>query len=241
MLRFSESLGPIARGGPTLHPENPKISHSCHSRHPLSFRCIWKIQKSLIPVIPYQYSLRYGGILWKVSPHRPPYDAMPAVADLLPTQNLAHAEAKAIQTLAEFLTTEEGRAAGDQDIQLWMVDHGWPPRLWRKWSERIAAALSLQDPTSGDPRFILAKLNERFERLAHRAEEFNDLKHAIQASEAQAKLNKAGGFAPPQQQGITVNFTNATAHLASDEDLARIAKQAEVLSVSDGDVDDLLA
>lgn len=148
---------------------------------------------------------------------------MPSL-EITPTQNLASAESSAIQALAKYLDTEDGRASGDEEIKLWMFERGWSPSLWRKWSERIATQLALSDPTYGDPRVVLAKLDQRFERLAFLAEERNDLKHAIQATEAQAKLNKAGGYSPPQlQQAISINFSNSTAHLASDEDLARIA------------------
>lgn len=144
----------------------------------------------------------------------------------LPVANLAQAEASAIHALAGWLATQEGQAAGDTDIALWLTERGWHPSKWRAWAERIAAQQSLADPGNSDPTLISAKLNLRFERLAHRAEAQNDMKHAIAATEAQAKLNKAGGFAPTNQPTVAIQINQSTAHLVSDEDLARIAASA---------------
>lgn len=157
------------------------------------------------------------------------------VATIPQTSNLATNESRAIQALAEWLGTEDGQAAGDVDIQVWMVERGWPPRLWRKWAERIAADMALRSPGEADPRVILSRVNQRFERLAFKAEENNDLKHAIAATEAQAKLNNLGGFRPAAANAtqVNVNVTNATAHLASDETLERIATATASVVESD--------
>jgi len=144
----------------------------------------------------------------------------------LPSTNLAVAEAHAIQALAAWMDTDEGRIAEDVDIKLWMVERGWSPSKWRAWGERIAAQMALADPTTSDPQNLAHRLNSRLERLAHKAEDNNDFKHAIQASEAQAKLSKLGGYAPAAQSSIAVQINTSTAHLASDEDLIKIAKQA---------------
>lgn len=146
--------------------------------------------------------------------------------DIVPTANLVVAESHAIAAFAEWLDTPEGRAASDVDVRLWLSDRGWPPKKFREWGERIAAQIALADPASANPQIIAARLNHRFERLAFKAEENNDLKHALAASEAQAKLNKVGGYAPQAQANIAIQVNASTAHLASDEDLARIASQA---------------
>jgi len=153
---------------------------------------------------------------------------------------MAQAEADAMNALATFLTTPEGRAADDNTLKLWLVDRGWPPGKLRAWTERISAYLALAFPDEGDPRILSQRLSSRLERLAHKAEDQNDMKHAIEATKAQAQLNKVGGFAPAALQQVSVNITNATAHLASDDELLRIANakpvQATVL-----DADPLLA
>lgn len=140
--------------------------------------------------------------------------------------NLALAEAEAIHAMAGWLATPEGQAAGDTEIALWLTERGWHPSKWRAWAERIAAQQALADPKRNDPTLIQAKLDQRLERLAFRAEGNNDLKHAIQATEAQAKLNKVGGFAPQAAPNVAIQINTNTAHLASDDDLAMIATQA---------------
>lgn len=148
--------------------------------------------------------------------------------DLTLTTNLATAEASAITSLAEWLTTPEGQRADDSDIKLWIVEKGWHPSKWRAWAERISAKLALQDPDSKNLVLLGERLNLRLERLAFRAEDNNDVKHAIAATESQAKLNKLGGFAPANNlTQVNLNVTNATAHLVSDDALANIARQAE--------------
>lgn len=143
-------------------------------------------------------------------------------------RNLAKAEAEAIQALTAWLSEDDGRAAGDEEIQLWLIDRGWPPKLWRKWAERISAAMALADPKESDPSILSSRLNQRFERLAFIAEDHNDLKHAIQASESQAKLNNLGGFKPASSQTLlNLSVTNATAHLVSDDQLIRIARAGQ--------------
>lgn len=149
----------------------------------------------------------------------------------LPVANLAVAEANAIRALAEWLATPEGQGAGRVEMELWMVERGWQPGKLQAWAERIAAEQALADPRASDPMLIHAKLNQRFERLALRAESMNDIKHAVAASEAQAKLNKLGGFAPQAGATVAIQVNASTAHLASDDDLARIAKQAKPVEI----------
>lgn len=144
---------------------------------------------------------------------------------------MAQAEATAMNALASFLTTPEGRQASEDDLKLWLIDRGWPPSKLRAWTERISAYLALADPDDGDPRVLASRLSSRLERLAHRSEEMNDMKHAIEATKAQAQLNKVGGFAPAAQQSVSVTITNATAHLASDDELLRIARAKPVQAV----------
>lgn len=141
---------------------------------------------------------------------------------------MAQAEAQAMNALALFLTTPEGRQASDDDLKLWLIERGWPAAKLRQWTERISAYLALAFPDEGDPRVLASRLGVRLERLAHRAEEMNDMKHAIEATKAQATLAKVGGFAPVAQQQVQVNITNSTAHLASDDDLMRIVNSKQV-------------
>jgi hypothetical protein len=156
---------------------------------------------------------------------------------------MAQAEAQAMNALAKFLTSEEGRQASDDDLKLWLVDRGWPASKLRAWTERISAYLSLSEPDAADPRVLAARLSTRLERLAHRAEDLNDMKHAIEATKAQAQLGKVGGFAPVAQQQVQVTITNANAHLVSDEELLRVAgaKQVDAISVATEVEDPLLA
>lgn len=152
--------------------------------------------------------------------------------DLIPSipavVGMAQAEAQAMNALAAYLTTDEGRAASDDDLKLWLVDRGWPPSKLRAWTERISAYLSLAHPDEGDPRILSARLSNRLERLAHRAEEQNDMKHAIEATKAQATLAKVGGFAPAAQQQVNIAITNANAHLVSDDELLKVASAKPV-------------
>jgi hypothetical protein len=141
---------------------------------------------------------------------------------------MAVAESRAISAMVAFITTEEGQRASDDDLRLWLVDRGWPPSKLRAWTERISAQLSLANPEDADPRALTARLSVRLERLAHRAEEMNDMKHAIEATKAQAQLGKVGGFAPVAQQQVSVTITNANAHLVSDDELLRVANAKQV-------------
>jgi len=158
---------------------------------------------------------------------------MPDIPSIPAIVGMALAEAEAMNALAHFLGTEEGRRASEDDLKLWLIDRGWPPSKLRSWTERISAYLSLACPDEGDPRLLAHRLSLRLDRLAHRAEDQNDMKHAIEATKAQAQLNKLGGFAPAAQQAIQVNITNSTAHLASDDDLIRIASSKTVEVESD--------
>lgn len=136
------------------------------------------------------------------------------------------AERAAIKEFAHWLTVGEGRGAGRDDIKLWLAERGWPPNKARLWGEQVAAQMALADPNNADVRFLAAKVNNRLERIAHKAEDFNDFKHAIAATEAQAKLHRLGGFAPSGAPTVAIQVNAASAHLVSDEDLARIAAQA---------------
>lgn len=152
--------------------------------------------------------------------------------DLMPTipavVGMAQAEADAINALTTFLTTPEGRHASEDDLKLWLIDRGWPPSKLRAWTERISAYLALAFPDDGDPRVLTSRLSVRLERLAHRSEEMNDMKHAIEATKAQATLHKVGGFAPASAQAnIQVNITSANAHLVSDEELLKVANASQ--------------
>ena len=150
----------------------------------------------------------------------------PALAAANP---LALAEGEAIKAFAAYLTTDEGRSAKDKALRAWLVERGWPPTKLKVWSERVAALVALSDPTAADPRVLVARLNARFERLAFRAEERNDVKHAIEATKAQAQLNKLGGFSPQgAATSVTVNVTRGSAHLVSDDDLAKVVEAAVV-------------
>lgn len=146
--------------------------------------------------------------------------------------NLAKAEADAIRQMSIWLASEEGQAAGDAEVGQWMVDRGWHPSKWRAWAERIAAEQALADPLASDPTLIHAKLNHRFERLALKAEGNNDIKHAIEATKAQATLCKVGGFAPGPTTAVQVNVTNGTAHLVSDDDLIALATKSATKSAT---------
>lgn len=163
-------------------------------------------------------------------PHMPDLQTLPAIPAVV---GMAQAEADAMNALAAFLTTPEGRGASDTELKMWLFERGWPPGKLRAWTERISAYLALACPDEGDPRLLGMRLSLRLERIAHRSEEMNDMKHAIEATKAQAQLNKLGGFAPAASANVAIQINTATAHLASDEELARIAKQAVV------DVEDL--
>jgi len=159
-------------------------------------------------------------------------NALPAIPAIV---GMAQAEADAMNALAAFMTTPEGRSADDTTLKLWLVDRGWPPSKLKSWTERISAYLALACPDEGDPRLLSQRLSLRLERLAHRAEDQNDIKHAVEATKAQAQLNKLGGFAPAASASVAIQINATTAHLASDDELARIAKQAAPVE------DDLLA
>lgn len=142
---------------------------------------------------------------------------------------MAQAEADAVNALATFLTTEGGRQASEDDLKLWLIDRGWPASKLRTWTERISAYLALAFPDQGDPRVLTSRFSVRLERLAHRSEEMNDMKHAIEATKAQAQLHKIGGFAPASSQtNVQVNITNGNAHLVSDEELLKVANSTVV-------------
>jgi hypothetical protein len=165
----------------------------------------------------------------------------PPASHLIPAvPSLAQAEQDAIAALAAFINSPEGRGAGDQDLKLWLFERGWNPNKLKAWTERIAALAAVADPHAADPRLIAHRLDHRLERLAHRAEDMNDMKHAIAATEAQAKLHRLGGFAPAAGAAVTVNVTASTAHLVSDDELAKIAKQAEAVVVHPSPEDDPL-
>lgn len=153
-------------------------------------------------------------------PNLPSPDTMPAIPAVV---GMAQAESDAMNALAAFIASEEGRGASDDELKVWLFERGWPPNKLRAWTERISAYLSLAFPDHADPRVLASRLSIRLERLAHRAEEQNDIKHAVEATKVQATLEKLGGFAPVAQQQVQVNITNSNAHLASDEELLRIA------------------
>lgn len=152
----------------------------------------------------------------------------PLDAALAGVANVATAEGEAIRALAAYLGTPEGRCAKDKDLKRWLLDRGWPPTKLRQWTERIAALAALADPTGADPRVLAARLDQRFERIAFKAEERGDMKHAILATEAQAKLNRVGGFVQNPTAQVTVNVTRSAAHLVSDDDLAKVVEAAVV-------------
>lgn len=146
--------------------------------------------------------------------------------DFAPAKSLAQAERDAILELTRFLNTEEGRAADDRTLRLWFVERGWPIQKYRAWSEQIAVHMAIASPTQ-NPEVLTQRLNIRLERLALTSEDRGDMKHAILATEAQAKLNKIGGFVPPTNQTNILHVTNANAHLVSDDELAKIAKRVQ--------------
>lgn len=148
---------------------------------------------------------------------------MPDLPSIPAVVGMAQAEAIAMNALAQHLTTEEGRGASDEELKLWLFERGWPPTKLRAWTERISAYLALANPDDADPRALSARLSVRLERLAHRAEDLNDMKHAIEATKVQATLNKLGGYAPVAQQQVSVTITNANAHLVSDDELLKVA------------------
>jgi hypothetical protein len=162
------------------------------------------------------------------------HDLVPVIPAVV---GMAQAEADAVNALATFLTSPEGRQSSEDDLKLWLIDRGWPPSKLRAWTERISAYLALASPDDGDPRVLTSRFSVRLERLAHRSEEMNDMKHAIEATKAQATLHKIGGFAPASSPAnIQVNITNGNAHLVSDEELLKVANATVV-----PDADPLLA
>lgn len=148
-----------------------------------------------------------------------------------PTLALATAERQACATLARWLATPEGMAANRDAIHTWLDDHGWDRRKLTKWMDDIQAQQAIDDPANNDAKLLGARIHARMDRIAIAAEDRGDFKHAIAATESQAKLHKLGGYAPIAQQAIQINVSTATAHLASDEDLLAIANATPVDSI----------
>lgn len=221
--------GPIHRGP---HPPTPTSRNSLTTSYTLSPPLATYPPISLIPLQPPVIPSLLGPPCRLDSlPLMPTALALsdPIAPALAAVNPLALAEGEAIKAFAAYLTTDEGRSAKDKALRAWLVERGWPPTKLKIWSERVAALVALSDPTAADPRVLAARLDARFERLAFRAEERNDIKHAIEATKAQAQLNKLGGFSPQgAATSVTVNVTRGSAHLVSDDDLAKVVEAAVV-------------